>query len=1317
MSYKNPTKNSILSLGCLLLLAVGVSQTTRADYPSTVLSQAPVAYYRLSETIKPQFSVATNSGSLGSAADGMYSNLPSLDLPGPFTGSSSVGFDGVSQYAYTPWVAGLNTSAFSFEIWAKPALVPNFAYLASSAELNSPRSGWYFAQDNGSTFGYGSAWVVRFFNTNAATPSVTLHATNSTAGVWTHLVITYDGTTAILYTNGVAADTETTTTNAAGLGYVPNVDAPFTVGIRSSINFEWPGQAAEAAIYPGPLTAARVAAHYAAGTSAPATYVSTILADSPLLFDQYQAPVQPPAVNSGTLGAAGNGLYLADASPGSPGPVPPMFPGFEATNTATAFDAEGGAVSLPVFNFNTNTITISCWVNATNIQLAGAGLVVCDAGTTGAGLIIDGVNGGYGLGYYWNNDPNTYNFSPTSDAGLETLPDSQWAYVALVIQPTEADIYIALTNGAATFMSVTNYYNHVPEPFDGVTLIGTDAGNPATSFNGAIDEVAIWNRSLSSGDLYSQFASAVGGLAPILFGDPPSPSQPIVAGNTLTLQANVGGTPPLSFQWFSNSVAVPWGTNAVYAQTNFNIAADSGSYFVIVTNLYGSATSGVATVTGQLATAPVIVSEPAAAATIYPDGVLNLPVQATGGGLVFQWILNGTNLTGATSPTYYVGSVSNVNAGSYSLAITNALGGTNIGPFVITVPTLTPGSYPAVVDADAPLSWWRLDDLSATNGAIMQDAMGRNSGVYTNFGGLTLGNPGAISGPGAGTAATFNGDGSYGYVPFFSELGGTKFTLEIWAKQTNVVNDVTAVSSFNSSGDGFGIEAGSFWEGVDPNGGIGSAPGAQAAGNPNWDPTIRPGEWVHLVIEYNPPGSSASYPYQVYVNGYTDGFIWSDNSTPPNTTGPFIIGGYGTGTAAILKNYFVGSIDEVAFYNKILTSDQIQAHLAAGLYGQPPTFTDQPQSQAAFVGQNVTLSVTAAGPPPIALQWQKDGVSLPGQTNNTLALSNLTYAVGKDVYSVLASNIYSSTLSSNAVITVYAPPSWINVTNGLVLHLTFDTDYNDSSGRNNNGTAVGSPTLVAGIIGSHAVQVSTDTGNGLYNYVTLGTPSDLLFGATTDFSVSYWVQFPAGALPGDLPFLCNTTNSTGGFGLSIVPAFTNGGWAWSLYDVNNNGAGVQGPANTINDGNWHNVVETFTRTSNCLTYLDGELVNSTPISGIGSPDTAGPYNIGQDPTGAYQQSATFALDDMGVWRRALTDYEARGIYLVGQNYGKSFDSTGPVDLTVYPAAGGQYTIIYPSGTLSEAPSITGPWTPVAGASPPSYQFTPTSTNAFFKVGP
>lgn len=1306
--------SSILFLGSFLLLAVGLGQTAWADYESTVISQAPAAYYPLNETIKPQFAHPTNSGTLGSAADGMYSNLPTLDLPGPFADSSSVGLDGTSQGIITPWVSGLNTSPFSFEIWAKPAVWPNFAYLASSVEVTSPRSGWYLAQDNGSTFGYGPAWVVRLFNTNAATPSVTLHATNTAAGVWTDLAITYDGTTAILYTNGVVADTELTTPNLAGVGYVPNLDTLFTVGVRSSQNFPWAGQVAEAAIYGNALSGARVAAHYSAATTAPATYASTVLADHPLLFDQYLAPVQPVAVNAGTLGSAYNGLYLADAAPGAPGPQPPMFPGFSSTNKATAFDAQGGAVSLPAFNFNTNTITISGWVNATNPQLPGAGIVICDSGTTAAGLIIDASNpnsDSLGLGYLWNNDPNTYNYSPSGDSGLEPLPSSEWAFVALVIQPTEADFYIAVTNDAGTFMSVTNYYNLVPEPFDGPTLIGTDAGNPALSFNGAIDQVAIWNRSLSSGDLYSQYAAAVGGLAPIVFGAPPSPSQPVVAGDTLTLQANVGGTPPLSYQWFSNSVAISWATNAVLSESNFSIAADSGRYYLIVTNLYGSATSGVATVTGQVATAPVIISQPFSQ-TIYPGGVLSLPVVATGGGLQFQWYLNGTNLAGANSATYFVGSVSNVNAGNYTVTISNSLGGLVLGPYVITVPSLVPGTYPAVVDGDAPLSWWRLDDPVATNGALLQDAMGRNSGAWTNLGGLTLGAPGAIHGPGAGTAAAFNGDGSYGYVPYFTALSGSKFTLEVWAEEPAVNSGATPVSAYDSTA-GYGIDAGSSWLGLTGPDTFGQPPGSGSTAA--WDPTIYPSVWTYIVIIYD-PGSDTQFPWQIYVNGNTDGYIWGSDGI--DTSGPLIIGGKGTGTASILQNAFKGSVDEVAFYNKVLTSAQITAHYAAALYGVGPSFSLQPQSQIAFPGQNVTFSVNTAGAPPVGLQWLENGASLAGQTNSSLTVSNVTFASAKNVYSVLATNLYGTLLSSNAMITVYPAPTWINLTNDLVLHLTFDTGYTDTSGQGNNGTAVGSPTLVAGVIGSHAVQVSTDTTNASYNYVTLGSPADLQFGANVDFSVSYWVQFPAGAEPGDLPFLTDTTNSTGGVGVAIVPAFDTGGWAWSLYDVNTNGTGIQGPSGTINDGNWHNVVETFTRTDSCVTYLDGEAVNTTSIAGIGNVNTAGPWNIGQDPTGTYQQSGIFSLDDMGVWRRALSDYEARSIYEVGKNYGKSFDTTtGLVSVGLYSVGGGKYNIAFGGGTLEEASTLTGPWTPVTGAAPPLYQFTPTSTNTFFKVGP
>ncbi len=147
---------------------------------------------------------------------------------------------------------------------------------------------------------------------------------------WTHIVVTFDGTNAVMYTNGIVALSTNTSfaTNLplSSLTYVPNVDSPFTVGTRSDIAFPWAGNVAEAAIYPTALSAARVAAHHTAATSAPATYAATVLADNPLLYDRYQAPPNAPIANSGTLGAAYNGILLADAHAAAPGPRPPTYP-------------------------------------------------------------------------------------------------------------------------------------------------------------------------------------------------------------------------------------------------------------------------------------------------------------------------------------------------------------------------------------------------------------------------------------------------------------------------------------------------------------------------------------------------------------------------------------------------------------------------------------------------------------------------------------------------------------------------------------------------------------------------------------------------------------------------------------------------------------------------------------------------------------------------------------------------------------------------------------------------------------------------------
>ncbi|HEX5219636.1 MAG TPA: LamG domain-containing protein, partial [Verrucomicrobiae bacterium] len=415
-----PPYNTLGRLGSTALLVLCAIPIVRAsDYQTTVTSQGPIGYYRLNETVQPVFdpaAYATNLGSLGAAADGTFVSSPVLGFQGPFSGVSAIDLNGLSQYIRTPSSTALDTTNFTFETWVKPANAPFFAYVASSVDFEATpgRSGWYLAQDDGVTFGAGSAWVVRIFNQNGTGFGGQVAAPILAADVWVHLVVTYDNTSKVLtmYTNGVLAQSVTGTAGANGQVYVPNQNLsnndPLTIGARSTLNFFWPGQVAQSAVYGTALSAARVAAHFAAATSA-GSYSTAVQSDAPLLYYNYFSSTPAPvAANLGTLGTAGNALFLPGSIAAATGPRPPIYPGFAATNTAAAFVADGGAVRIPALNLNTNTVTISAWISATNLQKEGAGLVV----TPGGGLIIDGAFGGFGLGYYWNNTDDTFLWSP-----------------------------------------------------------------------------------------------------------------------------------------------------------------------------------------------------------------------------------------------------------------------------------------------------------------------------------------------------------------------------------------------------------------------------------------------------------------------------------------------------------------------------------------------------------------------------------------------------------------------------------------------------------------------------------------------------------------------------------------------------------------------------------------------------------------------------------------------------------------------------------------------------------------------------------------
>jgi hypothetical protein len=86
--------------------------------------------------------------------------------------------------------------------------------------------------------------------------------------------------------------------------------------------------------------------------------------------------------------------------------------------------------------------------------------------------------------------------------------------------------------------------------------------------------------------------------------------------------------------------------------------------------------------------------------------------------------------------------------------------------------------------------------------------------------------------------------------------------------------------------------------------------------------------------------------------------------------------------------------------------------------GRPPVFVTQPVSQIVLAGADVTFSVTlAASVTPLLFQWQKNNMDLPGATNATLVLTNVSTARGGD-YAVVVMNAVGSLTSEAAGLTV-----------------------------------------------------------------------------------------------------------------------------------------------------------------------------------------------------------------------------------------------------------------------------------------------------------
>jgi hypothetical protein len=379
-----------------------------------------------------------------------------------------------------------------------------------------------------------------------------------------------------------------------------------------------------------------------------------------------------------------------------------------------------------------------------------------------------------------------------------------------------------------------------------------------------------------------------------------------------------------------------------------------------------------------------------------------------------------------------------------------------------------------------------------------------------------------------------------------------------------------------------------------------------------------------------------------------------------------------------------------------------------------------------------------------------------GSSTTKLTIFPLT-TTDADTYQVTITNIAGVTNSAAVSLTVLAAaPTTPPAIPGLVMHLPFDGALPDATGRGNNATSihinmnhgvlssnVAPPTYVpdgmpAGHQGFHFSTTDIDGYNTNFDnfYATLGTVRpDLQFGSNVSFSVAFWIRSPVNYAGNDLPFFCNgigSTFATPGIVFAYTYGTSNGaaagypgGWAYSVLDSGCYGLAGHGEVDSINNGNWHHLVHVFDRKNNvATTYLDGLEVpfhkqGGNSLGSASSFDNNNPFTIGQDPTGLYAMAtlavsppdASGDIDDLGVWRKALTPLEAASVYIAGVSNHLSF--TGAPIFLSSVVSGNQIQLSWPAGTLQTTTNIvTGPWIPITPVSPVTNTLTGTR---FYRV--
>ena len=752
------------------------------------------------------------------------------------------------------------------------------------------------------------------------------------------------------------------------------------------------------------------------------------------------------------------------------------------SGTAFQFNGTSAYVSVPNASaLNPANLTVECWVRFDSLDSTASG-----GSPPGQQYLVFKKNSrtsnfeGYALTKTRLADGDHLQFGVSSAAGLVAEAASTtlvatgvWYHVAGVRGSNFIQLYV---NGVLEKQTAVGF----PQDYGSRPLfLGSSGETWDHKLAGRLDEVSLYNRALSAGEIAAIYGagSAAKCKQPRFLAEPVGGTA--YWGGSFTLVGVAGGVTPLTYQWQKDGLSLPGATGTALGMTNLRVA-DSGDYWLVAENAFGSVTSAVASLVVKVADLTVRYSE-TETQRVAELTIVGVPGKTCGilaadepEGTNWQAIANLT-LNAETNLWY------DVQLPSEPRRVYQLVEGP-VPLLIAPVITLQPRSQTAFIGMNLQLetevlsvqpvgfTWFfngapvaEAPPFSGASSAVLSirgfsaDQAGAYQVVITNLYGattsevatLTLGDcrpllPGVVGWwPGEGdandlvgtnhgilrggatadtnafigTGFSFNGTNKYVEIPNAPELNPAELSVECWVRFDNL--DAPGTSTY--VGQQYLVfkqnSRSSDFEGYV------LSKDRTADDIILWEVSSASGQLVR--IDSVSPVTTNQWYHLVGVRGsnyiqlYFNGVLEAQtNVNFPQDYGDQPLY-FGTSGQAYWDRKLNGLLDEILLYNRALSAEEVAQLYNAGAVSKcrVPRITTEPTGATRYWGGSLTLTSGATGASPLAAQWEKDGTPIPGATNAVLALTNLQPADG-GAYVFHATNPYGSVTSAVASLVV-----------------------------------------------------------------------------------------------------------------------------------------------------------------------------------------------------------------------------------------------------------------------------------------------------------